>query len=146
MLACFSGTPSISDQLVGAANGRTSSACETLTGLYVNHSTHKLTNTPSGIALCANSASPQNKSPVLPQTHPSQIALCANLASPQNKSPVLPQTHPSQTALCASLASPLNTHPVSFHPVPPPYYPSIYILHNPPLCAILKPVKTTKTT
>ena len=170
MLACFSGTPSISDQLVGAANGRTSSACETLTGLYVNHSTHKLTNTPSGIALCANSASPQNKSPVLPQTHPSQtalcaslaspqnkspvlpqthpsqIALCANLASPQNKSPVLPQTHPSQTALCASLASPLNTHPVSFHPVPPPYSPTIYILHNPSLCAILKPVKTTKTT
>lgn len=121
MLACFSGTPSISDWLVGAANGRTSSACETLTGLYVNHSTHKLTNTPSEIALCANSASPQNKSPVLPQTHPAKSRFRANSVSPQNKSPVLPQTHPSQTALCASLASPLNTHPVSFHPVPPPY-------------------------
>ena len=146
MLACFSGTPSISDQLVGAANGRTSSACETLTGLYVNHSTHKLTNTPSGIALSRQFRVPPKQKSRPSTNTSSQIALCANLASPQNKSPVLPQTHPSQTALCASLASPLNTHPVSFHPVPPPYSSSIYILHNPPLCAILKPVKTTKTT
>ena len=62
---------------------------------------------------------------------PSQIALCANSASPQNKSPVLPQTHPSQTALCASLASPLNTHPVSFlHHTPH----NIHIAQPIPLC------------
>ena len=170
MLACFSGTPSISDQLVGAANGRTSFACETLTGLYVNHSTHKLTNTSSGIALCANSASPQNKSPVLPQTHPSQTALCASLASPQNKSPVLPQTHPSQTTLLRQFRVPpkqkscpsTNTsqpnramrqfgvpskHPSRLIPSrSSTILPTIYILHNLSLCAILKPVKTTKTT
>ena len=146
MLACFSGTPSISDQLVGAANGRTSFACETLTGLYVNHSTHKLTNTSSGIALCANSASPQNKSPVLPQTHPSQTTLLRQFRVPP-KQKSCPSTNTSQPNRAMRQFGVPSKHPSRLIPSrSSTILPTIYILHNLSLCAILKPVKTTKIT
>ena len=128
------------------------------------------TTTPSQIALCASLESPQNKSPVLPQPPPAKSRYAPiprprktkvpsfhkHIPAKPRYAPIprllktkVPSFHkhtPAKPRSCANSASPLNTHPVSFHPVPPPYSPSIYILHNLFLCAILKPVKTTKTT
>ena len=122
------------------------------------------TNTPSQIALCANSASPQNKSPVLPQTPPAKPRYAPIPCPLKTKVPSFhkhiqpnraprqfgvppkqksrPSTNTSQPNRAMRQFGAPSKHPSRSFTILPP----IYILHNPSLCAILKPVKTTKTT